>query len=81
MSNSREVVCFFCNRSFLFPLDLGMNACEICRHNIQGASKLYEQLYVGQVVLMIGDLAKTNKVSVEGRDAIYLDDLISHIQK
>lgn len=81
MSNKNEVVCFFCNKSFVFPLDFGINACEICRHRVEGASKVYEQLYVGQVILMIGDLAKTNKVSVDGRDAVYLDDLIHYIQK
>ena len=71
--------CFSCGEEFSYykvqeiPK---LNSCAKCR-----LPKLAEITSVFKTMAIIGRFAETNKIIVDNRDAVYLDELIEYLHK
>lgn len=71
--------CFLCTTEFsLYKIQEvpQMNLCGNCR-----SPKLSELLSVFGTLTKIARFAETNKVRINDRDAVYLDELVEYLQK
>lgn len=80
-SNNLIVDCFLCKTEFKSTFDIGLNFCENCRDTSITSKKLYELKPIGQTILEINEYVKNNKYTYLDRDIIFVDELISILQK
>lgn len=71
--------CFVCGIKFsLYKIQEvpKLNLCGNCKN-----PKLAELLSVFSFITILANFAKTNKIRINDRDAVYLDELIEYFQK